>query len=49
MLRRRRPVTVREKTTKRGTCTVYTFSDYPAYLRWLKERLHLCDEHEKTD
>lgn len=45
MIRRRNNVTVREKTTKRSTCLIYTFANYTAYLRWLKEH----SEHEKTD
>lgn len=45
MIRRRLPFTVKEKTTKRGTCLIYSFPSHAAYLRWLREQ----STHEKFE
>ncbi len=29
---------IRHKQTKHGSCIIYTFRDYKAYLRWLSEQ-----------
>ena len=49
MLRRRRPFLVREKSTKRGTCTVYSFSTYADYLRWANERYEATKVFDVND